>query len=196
MLHGLIGLVIEHPKIALAIGVPIAVMFGALAVLSAVDLAQLPDQPEVLPLAEVGARAGATEDVWATVSDAVVWDCDSVREWGDQSSPRTDGALTSEDGSVLVVATFMDEVSCEEMKSGAPSGVFGTMSENRIAALVRNGFDFGRYPKASVRLDLCTSCGRGNSVGLVVLGGVLAVLALALYPLCLVARRQLDRKAH
>jgi hypothetical protein len=189
--QSIVDLCIDHPKAAGLLGLLVALSAGALFILFAIDYSNMPDAPEVLSLADIGTRLDGADQVWATASDAAVWDCGSLRAWGSKESPRIDAVLNSQDGTVLVVATFSESaMSCGKLKSTTPSGVFDKMDENRIAALKRNGFEFNRYPQATVLLDLCTFCGRGNSLGLLILSGTFALLGLAVYPICAYANRR------
>jgi hypothetical protein len=83
-----------------------------------------------------------------------------------------------------MVVLYSNKVSCDALQARRPSGILTRMAEKRYGVASRE-HDFSQYPDATAFLDLCGFCGTDNSLGLVVMAGVAAVLGLLLYPLSL-----------
>ncbi len=193
-MHSIIHLAIEHPKLAGAIGLGVAILFGILGVLSVLDMASLPEQAEVLSLTEISSRLVQQDKVWATVNEPVGWDCSNISQHQVGSSKQTDIPFSNTAQTIVAVATFNKPLTCEEIQKQLPSGFFYKASARYLDNLKEQGLDFSRYPSEAVYLDLCTICSRGNSLGLVAVFGIAVPVGLALYPLALWNKRQEMKK--
>lgn len=195
LIHVFLQLFYKFPRAAVAVSLLVSVMLSILTFVAWNEMRSLPDSPEELTLEQVASRATAGSRVWARVTDQVEWDCGTLIHYEVGNGLRTDVALSSHDGSILVLATFTEEVSCRQAESSPPIGVFYAMSERRKTVLAEKGFPFGKYPVATDLLALCVVCGRGNSAALAIVFGVLAFAAALLYPLALIVRRDPESKA-
>ncbi len=192
--HALIEQCIEHPKLGGLIGLIGAIVFSVLGIASWLDYRSLPDQPVTLPLSGIAGRLEGQDKLWASAGERVTWDCERIEYRKVGNSENTEVILLSEDRTVVVLVTFTAHLGCDEVQASSPSGVFYRMTEARLEFLRQEGFVFARYPQATAFLDLCTVCSRTNSAWLIVLSAVLAALGIAIYPLCLLAKRERDRK--
>ncbi|MEZ4768313.1 MAG: hypothetical protein R2844_07795, partial [Caldilineales bacterium] len=152
----------------------------------------MPQQPRSLSLA-AAAEAIQTEgeDLWVAISP-VVWDCSNIVQEGD----RTSAVFSDASRSAFGVAVFSEarDLSCGDLDPVAATGVLRLMGEGEVARLDERGFDLARYSPAATPVALCTFCGRGNSRLGVILGAVMVVIGLSLYPLCLYENRKRARK--
>jgi hypothetical protein len=194
LVHVLTMIFVERPRLAGAIGLVFAVLCAALGVDSWMKMQALPIQPEQLPLEAVAGKLSDQDRVWATIAGTVDWDCATLRYEVVGQDTHTELAFTAGEGTVMVWATFNRQLACPEIEAGQATGVFYKMSERYLDTLTEKGFDFGRYARATVFLELCTVCSRGNDGGLVILCAVFALVGLAIYPLSLWANRHERRR--
>jgi hypothetical protein len=115
-------------------------------------------------------------------------------------SSRTRALFSDEDGVVLGVATVSRprgrDVTFADLGPYEITGVLHPLSQGEYDRLNDTGFDLARYGPATQRIALCTFCGPGNSLILVILCAILIASGLALYPLCRRMQRQQQEIDH
>lgn len=186
----LINLFASHPRLGGLFGLVIALLFGFLGISSWQDMQSMPQEPLRLSLAEASALVRASgEDQWVTL-EKVSWDCANIV----QHDNRARALFSDESETVLGVATLSlpqgSHLTCASLSPYEVTGILSPMSQGTYDRLDDTGFSLSGYDDASVRVALCTFCGRGNSRIGVVLAVILVPLGLAMYPMSLYLRRQ------
>jgi hypothetical protein len=189
----LIEVLARFPKLGGAFGLLAAVAFGFLGITSWHELQEMPETPEQLTLSAAIARVTSGEEIWVEV-EQVEWDCQNIVYSGSGSDTDTEIVFTDEPRSVLGVAQFERRLTYEEIAENPTVGVLRSMSDGFYERLPNRGFDLTEYENVDARLYLCTYCGRGNSTLGVICGVVLVPLGLLMYPLCLIMRKQYEKK--
>ncbi len=190
LVHPLIELFAAFPKLAGLFGLGIAILFGIGGVANLIEVQQLPEQPVQMALADVPAALESQKEIWAELSE-VTWDCSNSIY--DKSADRTAVVFTDQAQSILGVATFSDELKCSNMQGKPAAGIVSRMDDSFYTRLPGRGFDLSNYSAATTRLDLCTFCSRGNSIGLIVLSAIFVPLGLGMYPLALKLKANRER---
>ena len=186
----------RFPKAVGIISVCIAAVWFALSATAWSDAQNLPSQPQNLRLADIAMDLKTRARVWATVSDPVEWDCETLlHETVGQAVHSTIRFNSADREIVVVVETFTEKRSCTDIVKQPPKGVFNIPSKRRLEVLADRGFDFTAYPASATYIDLCNICGRENSIGLIIIFAALGVASLTLYPLALWMKRSLHKQA-
>lgn len=186
--QSLVNLFARYPRLGGLFGLAMAALFGYLGISSWQAMQTMPQEPQQLSLSEaVAAIQSSGEDLWVSIDDGW-WDCGNMVREGD----RTTVIFTDQTQSVLGLAVFSGsrDMTCDDLSGAPATGVLRILGEREVERLDDRGFDLAGYEGASARVGLCTFCGRGNSLGLVILSAVLAVLGLAMYPMLLRLNRQ------
>ncbi len=192
LIHPLIELFAAFPKLAGLFGLGIAILFGIGGVANWNELQQIPEEPVQMSLADVPTALLSQNRIWAELSE-VTWDCSNSIY--DKSADRTEVVFTDQARSILGVALYGGKLSCNNMQGKTTGGVVSRMEDSFYTRLPGRGFDLSNYSEATVRLYLCTFCGRGNAIGLIVLSAIFVPLGLCMYPLALKLRADRDKKA-
>lgn len=191
---GLIQLFARFPKLGGVLGLLVAGAFGFLGIVNWNELQTMPERPESLSLSDAIHRVNAEEDIWVEI-EWVEWDCSNIVYSGTGSDAETEVIFTNESHSILGVAEFSRRLTCEDIVGSKAVGVLRPMTEGFYERLPKRGFDLADYGKnVDTRLFLCTYCGRGNSLLGVICATVFVPLGLLMYPLCLISRKDLEKK--
>ncbi len=183
---------VRHPKVAGIFGLVFALLFGALAIASLRDVNRMPSSPQSVSISDATALAASAngQQLWVRIEDALL-DCDTLIYRRVGSNTRTDILVTDEPMTDVVVAEFSGRLTCEQLLQRDLSGMLSKMSDRRYQQFRKlNEFDLADYPSDAAFMDLCAYCGRSNSQLGVVVGAVLAVVSLSIYPLVLREHRK------
>ena len=179
---------IRYPLAAGIFGLAIAALFANLAIASYREAHRLPNAPERVSMAEAAALAPASYDQqpWVEIENGVV-DCKSIRYQRVGNSNRTKIFVADESRTIVVVVEYSEQLTCQRIAQKHPTGLLSRMNEARYKRFLElKEFDLSTYQDATVFMDLCAFCSRGNSMAGVIVGGILAVIGLSLYPMCLI----------
>jgi hypothetical protein len=188
----MVALFVRYPKIAGLVGLVCALLFGNLAIFSYHETQRLPSTPIPVSVAEAAVLAptGYDDRPWIEITDGV-FDCESLRYKSVGGDNRTQIIVTDQARTIAIIAEYSTELTCQQVSENNATGLLSRMNERRYNRFLElNEFDLTGYEKTEVFMDLCAFCGRRNSQLLAVVGGILVVLSLSLYPICLAAHRK------
>lgn len=190
MINHLAMAVLQHPRLAGIGGFLIAAIFALLGVSSLQDLRSLPEAPTVLTTVQFAEALQSQERIWVILRNPQ-WDCSTLVTTTTGENTDTEVFIRDPENSVAILTTFTDPTECASLDPAQVVGVGYPISEQYKQILEQEG------RLASVRnyrtlAALCTTCGRQNSQGLLILSAVFVVIGLAIYPLVSLARRKMD----
>ncbi len=136
----------------------------------------MPEQPFKMSFIELANTLNNTETLWATITDEVVWNCDSLVD-----DEQTKVAFSDQSYQVVIIATYSDPLNCDDVQEKDLTGIYRLVREKRLEVLKKNGFDFDHYNETSIYLDACMYCGRGNSLGAVCISVIMMIAGIYLY---------------
>ena len=154
----------------------------------------MPEKPEPLSLQQAATRTNAGENLWVTL-DKVKWDCQNMAVSQTLNSVRTDILFTDDSGSVLGDAQFSDKQICSELPASNVSGKLYQMYDSTYNLLPKKGFNLDAYKGATARMELCTFCGRSNSMLGVYFCMAMIVFGLSMYPMFWLRNHNQTKKA-
>ena len=171
----------RHPRTAGAVGFALSLLFAIGALTSLQELQALPARPEQATAARLPALVADNPRVWVEVPDPQ-WEGASRRTYPVGRYMRTEVIFANSAESVVVVATFSGDMTCDKLPTSSIVGVASPTTEKRRAHL-----ETERYADEAVYIDLCTFCSRSNaglgltiSVGMIIFGLLLGPMVLAL----------------
>lgn len=183
---------IEHPRFTAVVSLIAAMACGLWSVSLAIETASQPNEPARLSISDAANKAYKKPgtQIWVLI-DGGEWDCDTIQHstLGDQDV--TDVFLTDRTHSIVIIADFLKNYTCDEIKQQPASGYLYTMNDLRFSHVqVDYKTQLARYGLAARPLELCTYCDRGNSSLGVIVTGALTLTCLALIPVTQYAYRQ------
>jgi hypothetical protein len=192
----LVSFFIRYPWAAGILGLIIALLFANLAIASFREAQRLPSAPQHVSISAAAALAPTSYDQrpWVEIEDGIV-DCQNIRYHRIGDSERTEILVSDASKTIVIVVEYSDHLTCQRISQEHPIGLLSRMSDARYERLRELAeFDLSAYEGAVVFMDLCAFCGLGNSRAGVIVGAILAVLGLSLYPLCLIEHRKMYPK--
>lgn len=121
------------------------------------ELRDIPTHLEPISIENITAEMSTKDHLWASIPDGK-WDCNNLAYNG----RNTFAVLLNKEETLIIVADFDEEKTCQELHGFQPSG--------RLAKFVRREFtytsnyiDFSNYGPTESILSLCAYCGRQNS---------------------------------
>ena len=180
-------ILITSPRLALWLGLAVAVAGVWISISYWQELRRMPSEPERVSLSQISAL-GPGEERWVEITDAR-WDCQNLVHYEVARDTWTNAVFTDETQSIVGVATSSDQITCGELEQQLASGVVSRMGDADYTRLSRRGLNLAAYQETRTFLMLNTAGGRGNSRAGITVGVMFAVLGLALYPLSLRMQR-------
>lgn len=188
---GLLQLFAQYPKLGGLFGLVAAVAFAYLGFVNWNEVQKMPEAPINVSVTQAAALVNSGESAWVILQH-IQWDCENiVHSYVSRRSYRTEILFTDETNSVLGVALFSrsKRLSCAELTDTELTGVLSRIEDRFYERMPARGFNLTRYNGTTMRVHLCTFCGRDNSTLGVICGLVMAPLGLSMYPLCLSLRK-------
>jgi hypothetical protein len=162
-LHLIVHRAFYSSQRAKAIGATLALL-GIFFLLTAYE--NLQEIPKILPaytMEQVAQEMRDSDHMWAAITDGE-WDCKQLAYTGQDSFVVRSNAAAS----VILVATFDDKISCDEIQKELPAGRISHFMERQYI-YVSNHIDLASYAADTTILHICSYCGRSNSqIGIVV----------------------------
>lgn len=186
---GLTRIFAQCPICALIFGLPLAILFTCLAIFSWSNVQTLPERSETVPLSQIASKLESESRIWVVIP-SVEWDCDNVIHDYVARSYNTEAIFTNPEHTIMGVATFSGRKTCEEIVQTELSGEVYFMNSAFLAKLPERGFDLAQHKGANTFVNVCTYCGRYNSLLGIWVCGILALTGLSLYPLSLSMNRR------
>jgi hypothetical protein len=188
----LVSFFIRYPKAAGIVGLVIALLFANLAIASFREAQRLPSAPEHVSISDAAGLAPDSYDQrpWVEIENGVV-DCSNIHYGRVGDNDRTEVLVADENKTIVMVVEYSGHLTCQRILEENPVGMLSRMSEARYERFLElNEFNLSAYKDAVVFMDLCAFCGLGNSRAGVIVGAILTVLGLSLYPACLSAHKK------
>ncbi len=136
------------------------------------ELRDIPVHPEQVSIENITGEMSTKDHAWVSILDGK-WDCNNVAYNG----RNTYAALSNKAETLIIVANFDEEKTCQELQGFQPAGRLDEFARREFT-YTANYIDFSRYgPNASL-LSLCTYCGRQNSQLGIAMGIALALFGL------------------
>ena len=180
----------QHPKRALVFSLVVAIVSLMVAITSWSHLQTLPDEPESSSLSQIASKLENQSSIWVTIP-SVEWDCNNVVQYTNSTNDyQTDAVFTNAERTVMGVATFSGQKTCEQIMQSSLTGEVYIMGEEYRAKLPSRGFDMANYSKTTTFINICTHCGRGNSTIGVWAGAIMTIVGLSIYPMSLSRNRR------
>jgi hypothetical protein len=179
----------QCPKCALVFGLIFAIPFTAFAIFNWSHVQTLPERPESIPLSQIASKLESQSRIWVVIP-SVEWDCDNVVHEHVARSYNTEAIFTNPEHTIMGVATFSGRKTCEEIAQTELSGEVYFMNSASLAKLPERGFDLAQHKGANTFVNVCTYCGRYNSLLGIWVCGILALAGLSLYPISLSMNRR------
>jgi hypothetical protein len=193
MTNHLILLLLQHPRLAGIAGLFIAVLFAILGISSLQEMSRLPAAPSELTTAQFAGALQSQDRVWAIIQNPQ-WDCSTLVNTTTGEDTDTEIFIRDPENSVAILVTFTDPTECAALDPTQVTGVGYPISEKYKQILEQEG-RLAPVRDYKTLVALCTTCGRENSLWLIVLSGIFVVVGLAMYPLASLARRTMDQQA-
>lgn len=162
-----------HSKpVARIIGIAVASLGTFLLITFYGELQDIPAEPERVSIETIHPEMLHQDRLWVRVSDGT-WDCNNMAS----NSDNTYAVLLNKDETFFIVASFDEQITCEELRDVEPVGSLSNFVDRQFI-YVSNYIDFSKYGEAVSFLHMCAYCGRGNSRLGVGMGIVFIVLGL------------------
>lgn len=181
MYHALLSALLSKPKYVLIFGLVFGGFFGFLTGLFFIELQDMPEEPVEFSLSEQAEKI-TDERIWVKIVDGV-WHCDQVYYFGDDYDDDMEVILTNSSETAVVVVSYSSPMDCSEIMENEMTGELSRMNEIRYEKSLEKFDGFRDFPQAGEFFAMCGFCGRGNSEGLVIIFGVLALASFSLYPI-------------
>lgn len=181
----LIEFLIQHPRVAAVFSLVSVTLCGASSLMTGLDAANAPSEPERLSIADAAQKAYVNPgaNLWVII-DGGEWDCHTIRYYDVGEKTNTDVFLVDSTKQVIVLATFTKQLSCDEIHEQPVTGYLDSMQDRRLEIFKRDFQpELATYPNADRLLDLCTTCSKGNSFGLSIVFGLVGLGAFIVWPL-------------
>lgn len=181
MIHSIVHIAVRFPKVAGAIGLLGAILFGFMALSSYQEMQKIGDTPQTANLESITAYLSTQDRYWVKVTDGEL-DCPSLHQEPVGSSVNTEVFVKDSTGSILMLVTFTQKLDCSQITSGMLQGVAYPMSAQH-ESILRSQSRLNDYPDVSRFIELCTTCSPGTSAALIWISIVLMLAGLSIYPL-------------
>lgn len=173
---------LQHPRLAGLFGFVIALAFGALGVSSLIESRQLPNAPTAVTMAQFAEALKTQDPYWAIISNPQ-WDCSTLVHTKVGEDTHTEVFVRDPKNSVALLVTYIEPMECADLNQSQAVGVGRLMSEKYIQNLEQEG-RLAPFRDYHTLAYLCTTCGKQNSIWLLVLSAIFVVIGLAMmYPL-------------
>jgi hypothetical protein len=184
---------LQHPRLARLFGLFMVVVFGALGVSSLIDVSQLSDAPSVVTMSQFAETLKTQDRYWAIIPNPQ-WDCSTLLHTKVGDDMHTEIFIRDPENSIAILVTYIDPIECGDLDRAQAIGVGWLMSEKHIQNLEQEG-RLASFRNYRTLASLCTTCGKQNSTGLLVISAIFVVIGLAIYPLISSARREVERQS-
>lgn len=164
------------------LGLLIAVPFFVLGVECVRDIFTLPGAPSLITTARLAEALQSQDRYWATLQNPQ-WDCSTLLDTTTGGNTSTEVFIRDDKSSVAILVTFTDPVTCAGLDPAQVTGVAYPMSERHIQNLTREG-RLASFQGYHALIGFCTTCGRQNSIGLLIMAVIFVGIGLAfIFPL-------------
>ncbi len=185
----LVKFFIRHPNLGGLLGLGVALLCGLGGVLVGSDLVNMPGQPEIISLAEAGAKDEGRR-LWVVLNDGR-WDCNSLAHYKDGQWDETAIAVTDDSRKTVVVAYYSGVKSCADLTQNLPTGRLWPLGPATLAVW-NERLDLMQY-NADHYFLLCGYCDPSNSVLSFQITCGASLLGLMAYPVLLFLNRLRNR---
>jgi len=136
------------------------------------ELRQIPVHPDQISIENITTELSTKRHLWVSIPDGK-WDCNNMAFDG----RNTFAVLLSKSETVIVVASFDENKTCQELHELQPSGKLSKFVRREFA-YTSNHINLSKYGPTAAMLSLCAYCGRQNSEMGVAMGIFFSVFGL------------------
>ncbi len=193
----LIEFLIKHPKVAAVFSLVCVTLCGVSSLLTGLDAVNAPSEPERLSITAAAHKAyeNPGANLWVII-DGGEWDCHTIRYYDVGDETHTDVFLVDNSKQIIILATFTKQLSCDEIQEQQITGFLRSMQDRRLEIFKRDfQSELAAYENANQLLDLCTTCSKGNSLGLSIVFGLVGLGASIVWPLVIWENNRRAREA-